>query len=179
MKMKKVFLSIAAGLMISPLAAFAAADDQTADISFDIPSMIVMNIDSGDVAVPVLADVSFSDMTAGEVEWITTGVLSVDATENWKLEVASTSVADYFGGTGNPAKAISDLSVSIDSGSTYVDLDPVDATTPVVLIASGAGLGVPGVGITMDAIQYKLDLNPTLDIAGTYTANLTFTATTD
>lgn len=165
--------------MISPLAAFAAADDQSADISFDIPNMVVLNIDSGDVAVPVLADVSFTDMTAGEVEWITTGVLSVDATENWKLEVASTSVPDYFGGTGNATKALSELAVSIDSGSNYVNLNAVDATSPVELIASGAGLGVPGIGIMLDAIQYKLALNPALDVAGTYTANLTFTAITD
>ncbi|HOY61684.1 MAG TPA: hypothetical protein PLK80_10375 [bacterium] len=179
MKMKKVFLSIVAGLMISPLAAFAAADDQTADISFNIQNMIVLNIDSGDVAVPTLADVSFADLTTGEVEWITTGVLSVDATEDWKLEVASTSVADYFGGTGNATKALSDLAISVDSGSNYVNLSAVDATSPVELIASGVGLGVPGVGITLDAIQYKLALDATLDVAGTYTANLTFTAITN
>jgi len=177
--MKKAFLSIAAGLMISPLAAFAASDDQTADISFNIQPIVVLNIDSGDVAVPALADVSFVDLANGEVEWITTGVLSVDATENWKLEVASTSVADYFGGTGNATKALSDLNVSIDSGTTYVGLDAVDATTPVELIASGVGLGVPGGGIMLDAIRYKLWLNPVLDVAGTYTANLTFTATTN
>jgi hypothetical protein len=179
MKLKKTLIAIAVGLMFGPLAAVAATDDQTADISFRIRNMVLLNIESGDVEVPVLADVSFSDLAAGEVEWITTGVLSVDATENWKLEIHSTSVSDFFGGTGNTTKSLGDLGVSIDSGSSYYNLDAGDATFPVEIISSGTGLGVPGVGILLDAIRYKLMLNPTIDVAGTYTANLTFTATTD
>ncbi len=179
MKLKKMLIAIAAGLMLGPLAAVAATDDQTADISFRIRNMILINIESGDVETPVLADVSFSDLAAGEVEWITTGVMSVDATESWRLQVSSTSVGDYFGGTGNATKSLGDLGISIDSGVSYFNLDAGDATLPVEIIPYGTGLGVPGVGIMLDAVRYKLALNPAQDVAGTYTANLTFTATTD
>ncbi|GEM_PF-2031148 len=179
MKLKKKLMAIVAGLILSPLAAVAATDDQTADMSFTIRNMILINIVSGDVETPVLADVSFSDLAAGEVEWITTGVMSVDATESWRLQVSSTSVGDYFGGTGNATKSLGDLGISIDSGVSYFNLDAGDATLPVELVSSGVGLGFPGVGIMLDAIRYKLMLDPALDVAGTYTANLTFTATTD
>ncbi len=179
MKLKRMTIALVAVLMLGPLAAIAATDDQSVDFSFRIRNMIQLNIESGDVETPLLADVSFSDLAAGEVEWITTGVMSVDATESWRLQVSSTSVGDYFGGTGNATKSLGDLGISVDSGVSYFNLDAGDATLPVEIIPYGTGLGVPGVGIMLDAVRYKLALNPAQDVAGTYTANLTFTATTD
>lgn len=177
--MKKILINLMLLICFNSLSVLAAQDTESVAISFNIPVIVDISTYAGDLNMPSLSDVTLSDLSSHEIQWITTGQLAVTSNEQWSISIKSTSVSDYFSTSGgsnpNTTKALSDLSVSLDNGSNFVSIDDTDATTPVNLLTNQAS----GDTYISSPIRYKVILDPSTDSSGTYSIDLTYTVTTN
>jgi len=173
--MKRLLLFLLVGFLVMGAGMVYAADEdsevQTSDVSLTIPHAAKLIISQSDSSKTLTQDSDaetdfdngYTDMDAGKPN------LKVSANKNWKLSAKSS------GFTGPYAKATGDLQLKhtgsyvVNGFSDFVSLAETDQD-----IASNA----TGVKSENYDCQYRILLDYTQDVPGTYTATVTYTLAT-
>lgn len=163
-----LFLAMAYGI------AQAAEDDdtQTSAVSLVVPETAQLGVadadSSGTLGVDGTSETAFD---AGEIE-LDAGkpTFTVDANKSWVLSAVSSG----FAINGTYTKAIGDLQLK-DAGAAHATMATY---TSLSAVAQEVGSHTAGVSDESHPCQYKILLDWTVDIPGTYTATVTYTLAT-
>lgn len=161
--MKKVAMLLVAVALVS--ATGVSAQTAAASASITIPELLSINVTNTTVGFDQPA---FTDYDAGEIAANTAGsVISTRGNVVHDVTVAANAAAFTYAGAGvDPVKPAGDLQWSKD-GVTWNALSAVAAD---VLTALGRGANN-----SAGTVTYKMLLDETVDIPGTYSLNFTYT----
>lgn len=163
--MRKLAMTLVA---VAGLFSAATVDAQTAaaSASITIPELLSINVTNTTIA---FAQPAFTDYDAGEIGTATTSSISTRGNVAHDVTVASNAAAfTYGGGAGpDPLKPAADLQWSTDAGTSWNGL-----TTLAVDVLTNLGRGQNANAAT---VAYKMALDETVDIPGTYSLAFTYT----
>lgn len=176
MKTLRLIFVLCLGLFLAMAYGVAQAaedsDEQTSAVSLTIPETAQLLIATADSSKTLGIDGdSETAFDAGYVE-LDAGkpTLTVDANKSWKLSAKSSG----FGIVGSYTKDIGDLQLK-DAGASHVTMG---SYTSLSAVDQEVAVHTAGVSDESHPCQYKIDLDWTQDIPGTYEATVTYTLST-
>ena len=165
---------IALGLGIAYAAGTPDSDTQNSIVTLDVPHSVRLDINNADSSKTLNTDgTSEVDFEAGETLMTANyPTLIVRANKSWKLFAKSSG----FGAVDGYTKAVTDLKLVNAGAHKSNGFDVFKALT-----AADQEVASYGVGIKNDSnpMQYKIMLDWTKDIPGTYVATVTYTLATE
>lgn len=160
--------------------AYAAPDSDTQNsvVTLNVPHSVRLDIDNADATKTLNADGdSEVDFEAGET-LMTAGypTLRVRANKSWKLFAKSSGFGQVVNGAITYDKAVTDLKLLNTGAHKSNGFDAFKALALVDQEIASYGIGIKN---DSNPMQYKILLDWTKDIPGTYVATVTYTLATE
>jgi hypothetical protein len=133
------------------------------NVTTTVLNIVRLSITPASAALTAPTDVDFAGAGTADVDDLGLHSITVRANATWNLSVTGSA----WTGTGNNAKAISDLGWSTTGGAPFAAM----SGSPTQIATAGATAG------TVVDVSYRTAWTLATDTPGTYTMSLTYTVT--
>ena len=169
---------IALGLGVAYAAGTPDSDTQNSIVTLDVPHSVRLDINNADSSKTLKADGdSEVDFEAGETLMTANyPTLIVRANKSWKLFAKSSGFGQVVNGAITYDKAVTDLKLVNTGAHKSNGFDAFKSLTLADQEVASYGVGIKN---DSNPMQYKIMLDWTKDIPGTYVATVTYTLATE